>query len=138
MGPTQAVRAGLEQAFTFRGRASRSEFWWLAPLNGVVALKAGQWAGSYLVFLVFLIPLLNASARRSRDGGYDPIWMGSGIAAVLIGWGIVIVGISPSGGNPTVWPMVTGMCILNVGLLASLLVLISPSKPDPNPNEVPK
>ncbi len=82
MGPSEAIRSGLACSLNYSGRASRSEFWWFAPVGLVIAV-IGCNAGamflddrqpiSFLVmaivtFLSF-IPLTSAGSRRLQDTG---------------------------------------------------------------------
>jgi uncharacterized membrane protein YhaH (DUF805 family) len=87
MGPAQAIRTGLAKSFQFSGRASRSEFWWFAPilvaLTGVAATSDfvlnlmppsfGVLGGILAVLLVVPIPLYSALVRRFRDAGLWPL-----------------------------------------------------------------
>ncbi|MEO0905038.1 MAG: DUF805 domain-containing protein, partial [Pseudomonadota bacterium] len=37
MGPLDAIKTGFAKSFEFKGRASRSEFWWFAAFVGTIA-----------------------------------------------------------------------------------------------------
>jgi uncharacterized membrane protein YhaH (DUF805 family) len=87
---------------TFEGRASRSEFWWFylfAVLMQwfaeiIFTVTSGPDVGavfSMIVSLIFLIPLLAASARRLHDtnkSGWRYLWCFTiiGIIPVVIWW----------------------------------------------------
>jgi uncharacterized membrane protein YhaH (DUF805 family) len=59
IGPVAAVKRGFAKYATFTGRASRSEYWWLALLT-------------FVVFLVLGIPALVLGTSTSPDGGATP------------------------------------------------------------------
>jgi uncharacterized membrane protein YhaH (DUF805 family) len=87
---------------TFEGRASRSEFWWFYLFAGLMqwfaqiifTVTSGPDVGavfSTIVSLIFLIPLLAASARRLHDtnkSGWRYLWCFTiiGIIPVVIWW----------------------------------------------------
>ena len=76
MSFVDAIRACLVTYATFDGRAGRAEYWWfvlfvtLATAVGTVISEA---LGT-VVFLVLLIPLLAAGARRLHDTGRSGWW----------------------------------------------------------------
>lgn len=79
MGPAQAIRTGLAKSFQFSGRASRSEFWWFAPIAVIAPVLGGVmiswdnidfWGISRLGVLILLsLPLIAAMSRRLQDTG---------------------------------------------------------------------
>ena len=77
MGFGQAVRSGFTNYFTFKGRASRSEYWYFVLFIFVCALPAalvdrvviGQPIFQALVTLATFIPNLSALIRRLHDTG---------------------------------------------------------------------
>jgi len=59
----------------FRGRASRSEFWWfglfvLLTISFVAGIEPNL---AFLALLVFLLPLIAATVRRLRDASLTPL-----------------------------------------------------------------
>lgn len=79
-----AVGSAFKRAGDFRGRSSRSEYWYFFLLNLMIQVSAFalDYAGAYPVFttvaavwsLIALVPGLSLFIRRLRDGGYSP-WM---------------------------------------------------------------
>jgi uncharacterized membrane protein YhaH (DUF805 family) len=79
MGPAQAIRTGLAKSFQFSGRASRSEFWWFAPVAVIAPVLGGvmmSWDnidfwGIWRVGALILLglPLIAAMSRRLQDMG---------------------------------------------------------------------
>ena len=120
MGAGQAVKSVFSKYATFRGRATRSEFWWyylflvvvgliLFAIDSLTGLTYGsstmtindtiydvQGAGilSSIFWLVTLLPTLAVMARRLHDAGHSGLWIiwGYLLAFVcLIGVVILIV-----------------------------------------------
>ena len=79
MGPKQAMRNGILKTFQFSGRASRSEFWYFAPvavLPVILGLYLVPWhkielfgIWRWLGVMVLGLPLLSAGWRRINDTG---------------------------------------------------------------------
>ncbi len=70
--------------FDFKGRSTRSEFWWsffgLTLVTGIIAMiekidnKIGLFI--YLIFSIFtIIPNISQYVRRFRDIGISPYWV---------------------------------------------------------------
>ena len=95
-GPIDAIKTCLRKYFDFTGRASRSEFWWFAPLpigaHFVVFVfpffvfpffpfisdspRFLWWFwGVSSVMIATTIPMLAAGARRLQDAGKSPWWL---------------------------------------------------------------
>jgi uncharacterized membrane protein YhaH (DUF805 family) len=91
MGPFKALDSVITQYATFRGRASRSEFWWFALMHFLIMLCAI--AGDLYLFDPFapitlnpfayftgfwiiatIIPQLAVTIRRLHDAGYSGLW----------------------------------------------------------------
>ena len=107
---TQAVRSVLTQYATFRGRASRSEYWWfflfsvllnavtsipdmvldaVAGLNGFTPFGTVAW-------LALFIPTLAVSVRRLHDSDLSGWWMAANYALWIAGaLTIVVAGLVP-------------------------------------------
>lgn len=81
MAPAQAISTGFRRSFRFSGRATRSEFWWFAPVAIVPPALVGaqlRWdviepMGIWRVAAVFAaaIPFLAATSRRLQDTGEE-------------------------------------------------------------------
>jgi uncharacterized membrane protein YhaH (DUF805 family) len=75
----QAVSEGLKNTFTWRGRASRSAYWWLALATGGVNFllylalvnmnSIGLFLFGWLIMFGIGLPLLGAMVRRLHDTG---------------------------------------------------------------------
>ncbi len=75
----QAVTEGLKNTFTWRGRASRSAYWWLALATGAVNFilylilvnsnSIGLFAFGFLIMFAIYLPALGAMVRRLHDTG---------------------------------------------------------------------
>jgi uncharacterized membrane protein YhaH (DUF805 family) len=79
-GPLQAIASCLSHYFDWRGRASRSEFWWFM-LFYIVSYVTSLWLSAELQFPVVLfvlgllvIPGLGAAVRRLHDTGRSGGW----------------------------------------------------------------
>ncbi|NOC46228.1 DUF805 domain-containing protein [Ruegeria sp. HKCCD7559] len=81
MVPMQAISTGFRKTFVCSGRATRSEFWWFAPVALVLPIvtatqlkwqKAETW-GIWQLFVVMVacVPLLSAMSRRLQDTGEE-------------------------------------------------------------------
>lgn len=81
MGPIKAIATGLLKSPVFFGRATRSEFWWFAPIAIVPPIWVGnevawdkfEFWGIWRVGLLMLaaLPLISAGYRRLQDAGED-------------------------------------------------------------------
>ncbi|MBU6496231.1 MAG: DUF805 domain-containing protein [Acidobacteria bacterium] len=94
----------LQSYATFRGRASRPEYWW-ALLANLIIYFALFWVQiilifvapsgivaslSYLYSLAFLVPGLAVGVRRLHDTGRSGWWLLIGLIPA-IGWIVLIV-----------------------------------------------
>ena len=105
---TESITACMGKFATFKGRASRSEYWWFylfAVLLGWAASLVGQTISSSggadalsgLVNLVLLIPILAAGTRRLHDTGRSGWWQL--LYFTVIGAILVIVWQATAGTN---------------------------------------
>jgi uncharacterized membrane protein YhaH (DUF805 family) len=72
-----AVSSGFQNFTNFKGRASRSEFWWFvlfSQLAQIVAQNIWSTLGS-IASLVFFIPNLSLNFRRLHDIGKSAKWL---------------------------------------------------------------
>jgi uncharacterized membrane protein YhaH (DUF805 family) len=103
MGFTDAVRICLQKYADFSGRGRRSEYWYFALFNLLVAIAAGILdailgtdfdTGSGLIGLLaslaLLLPGLAAGVRRLHDTSRSGWWILIGLIPI-IGWIILIV-----------------------------------------------
>ena len=85
----EAIKLAFKKSFTFTGRIRRSEFWWAALANFIIALLlcwipiVGQLLGLYLC-----IVNLSMTFRRLHDTNHSGWWVGipmlTGVIAVSI------------------------------------------------------
>ena len=61
----QAWKSGFKNWLDFRGRASRSEYWWFYLLSVLIAIIVNL----HIVSIVLYIPLLSLTIRRLHDIG---------------------------------------------------------------------
>lgn len=81
----EAVITCIQKYATFKGRASRAEYWWFALFNALIStvihcialeLKGPEAADTAMMLtqLVFLIPALAAGCRRLHDINFSGWW----------------------------------------------------------------
>ena len=89
MGFLDAIKSCFNKYATFKGRATRSEYWWFVLLNFIMGFI--PFVG-YVWPLVVFIPTISVCVRRLHDTGRSGWWYW--IAAIpLIGfiWLIVLM-----------------------------------------------
>jgi uncharacterized membrane protein YhaH (DUF805 family) len=82
LGPIEALRSCMSKSFRWKGRASRSEFWWFAAMYygglsffivyfAVTISEAETGNGGLLIIyaLILFFPFLSVLARRLHDKG---------------------------------------------------------------------
>jgi uncharacterized membrane protein YhaH (DUF805 family) len=84
-GPLTAVANGVTRTFSWRGRATRSEYWfyvlfcWVAAIGlsfSVGAIKPGVLTGVVgIVLLLLWFSLFSATIRRLHDTGRSGAWV---------------------------------------------------------------
>ena len=83
----------------FRGRATRSEFWWFYLLNFLLLMATGVMDRSgilnTMVHLIFILPTLAAGVRRLHDTDRNGWWLL--IALTLVGVIPLIVWLASKG-----------------------------------------
>jgi uncharacterized membrane protein YhaH (DUF805 family) len=84
-----SVKSGFRNYANFKGRASRSEFWWFFLFSQLVQMLAQDIPGSAASITSFalLVPGLSVHARRLHDSGRSLRWLLWFIASVV---GVVI------------------------------------------------
>lgn len=82
LGPIESVVFGLKNVLNFKGRASRSEFWWMyvGQIFAAIVLVASDWLSwleviGLLFFLAYQLALLSASVRRLHDVDFIGWWV---------------------------------------------------------------
>ena len=94
---SEAVSDAFSKYATFRGRSSRSAYWWFYLFTAIVTIAAalvdlllGTWFVAVLVYLVILLPNLAVLVRRLHDAGHSAWWLLIGFLP-LIGAIILLV-----------------------------------------------
>ncbi|MBD3785894.1 MAG: DUF805 domain-containing protein [Sphingomonadales bacterium] len=154
----EAIRVCLSKYLTFRGRASRSEYWWfylftilagnILPLFGVmlgVVLGPGIVILFAILYLALLPPLLSVNVRRLHDVGRSGWWIGGPmIMFPAIGILAAIAGIAGSAAEDAgqldgemagpLFAIMVGLAVL-IGLAYGITMLVfSVKRGDPGPN----
>ena len=96
-----SVRTCLMKYSIVDGRADRGEYWWFVLFVGLItsiAALISEVAGS-VVFLLLLVPLVTAGARRLHDTGKSG-WLQLLWFIPCVGW-IVLVVFWAQAGTPT-------------------------------------
>lgn len=144
---SESVRTCLREKyfFRFKGRASRSEFWWFMLFIGLVnaastlglSLLPRVEAGSVslAISLLLLPPNLGVTVRRLHDRNLRGWWLLLPIIG-LLGW--LIGSTVPQPGEPSTQDMISSALAFSMSLIY-LVILMMPSQPGPNrfgPNPV--
>ena len=87
MNLSESISTCMGKYVTFKGRASRSEYWWFflftliiglgADLVAVAAYNIGDPTGeilSLIISLIFLLPSIAVATRRLHDTGRSGWW----------------------------------------------------------------
>lgn len=124
MGFGEAVRAFFVNWLDFRGRASRSEFWYAILFCFVLGIAAGilDAAGGTNLFgialnLALLVPGLSVQVRRLHDGGHSGWWLAATPALVAVAAAAFVAGGEVPGF------VALGVCaIAGIGIGLALLI----------------
>ncbi|MGE9984942.1 DUF805 domain-containing protein [Desulfovibrio sp. SGI.169] len=93
MSFTEAIASCLKNAATFRGRATRAEYWWFTLFSSLVStavnavfMNAGEYGEplSALFQLALFLPGLTVGARRLHDTGRSGWWLLASLTLVGI------------------------------------------------------
>ena len=166
MGPIEATTTCLRKTLHFTGRATRSEFWWFAPIGlampilGAIYLPPAinsleDFLIKGLVVALLATPFNAVCSRRIHDTGehYAEFWYGICPTFGVLFWGFAVVfGLFAIS---TIWGAMIGLPFFLLGVplfIASLVMapgllgltigqLLTPSSPGsnrygPNPTEV--
>ena len=85
MGPVDAVITCLDKYATFKGVATRAEYWWfmlfcnlftLVPAIIFISMQSQRWMSTWLIatLLFLIIPSLAVTVRRLHDIGFSGIY----------------------------------------------------------------
>jgi uncharacterized membrane protein YhaH (DUF805 family) len=92
-----AIKSCLKQYATFKGRATRPEFWWFMLFCALATMVIGMLAGdraSAAATLLLLLPAMAVTSRRLHDVGRSgwwqvlvlPVFLGIGLLVLLYWW----------------------------------------------------
>ena len=89
-----AVKSGFSNYANFKGRASRSEFWWFVLFSQLIQTVAQQVSGSTatIAWFALLIPGLSVHVRRLHDSGRSLRWF-LWLATSMAGAALAFVGL---------------------------------------------
>ena len=89
-----SVKSGFSNYANFKGRASRSEFWWFVLFSQLLQTVAQQVSGSTatIAWFALLIPGLSVHVRRLHDSGRSLRWF-LWLAASMAGAALAFVGL---------------------------------------------
>ena len=89
-----SVKSGFSNYANFKGRASRSEFWWFVLFSQLIQTVAQQVTGSTatIAWFALLIPGLSVHVRRLHDSGRSLRWF-LWLAASMAGAALAFVGL---------------------------------------------
>ena len=89
-----SVKSGFSNYANFKGRASRSEFWWFVLFSQLIQTVAQQVTGSTatIAWFALLIPGLSVHVRRLHDSGRSLRWF-LWLAASMAGVALAFVGL---------------------------------------------
>ncbi|PZX24237.1 DUF805 domain-containing protein [Rhodobacter capsulatus] len=143
----EAIKVCFQKYVTFRGRASRSEYWWfflfcllLGFVGGILETTMGRDGAvlSGLVSLATFLPSLSVTVRRLHDTDRSGWWVG-GFYLALIPAGLMIgllgVATQAAGGTPEAAALaVFGlMSLLSLAYMIAMFVFMC-SRGTPGPN----
>jgi uncharacterized membrane protein YhaH (DUF805 family) len=89
-----SVKSGFSNYANFKGRASRSEFWWFVLFSQLLQTVAQQVSGSTgaIAWFALLIPSLSVQVRRLHDSGRSIRWL-LWLIASAVGIAIAFAGL---------------------------------------------
>ena len=89
-----AVKSGFQNYANFKGRSSRSAYWWFILFTQIVQIITQSLFSSIgaLISLGFFIPIVSVGARRLHDIGRSAKWLILPVAS-LVGALLAIMGL---------------------------------------------
>ncbi|QBR91439.1 DUF805 domain-containing protein [Nocardioides euryhalodurans] len=136
-----AVQSSLRQYVIWRGRASRSEYWWfylftilVSIVTGILESALGTDSLSNLASLALLLPSLAVTVRRLHDSGRSAWWLLATVVPIVLAILLMFAGLIAVLGRSEAWVALFGLdIVLGLGALVTTVVLMClPSTPGPN------
>ncbi|MFM8646109.1 MAG: DUF805 domain-containing protein [Actinomycetota bacterium] len=136
MSFADAIKAGFRNYANFRGRASRSEFWWFSLFTLIVQLAtSGSEVIGGLVSLALLLPGLAVHVRRLHDTdrrGWWVLWPALAFGTALGVFIVFVVSTAFDIINPDEWDPQTAfegasgitLAIIGAALLAGIVTSV--------------
>lgn len=145
-GFVEAIKVCFSKYATFRGRASRSEYWYFTLFTSLLGgfgslLETGMGndgsAISALFGIATFLPSLAVTVRRLHDTDHSGWWIGGFYLGLILGGGLIggLVAVSGSGGEPNPVAMLLlglgGLAILGY-MITLLIFMVRRGTPGPN------
>jgi uncharacterized membrane protein YhaH (DUF805 family) len=144
-----SVKSGFSNYANFKGRASRSEFWWFLLFSQLVQMVAQQISGptASITWFALLIPGLSVHVRRLHDSGRSLLWVFWLVASVA---GIVLAFVGllmqtaqtianldaeqlfDNGSQFWIFVMFVSVVSFMIGFVVNLVFLLMPSDSEMN------
>ena len=131
----EAIRVCFSKFVTFRGRASRSEYWWftlftfigsfLLGLLDAVLFGSDSGPLGTLFGLAVLLPSISAAVRRLHDTDRSGWWIGGFYIALLVFvilLGGALAATAPAMSDDAALEMMMGFGMLGLVLMVALLI----------------
>ncbi len=142
----EAIKVCFKKYATFKGRASRSEYWWFMLFVWLISIVGAVLEGtmgndgaaiSGLISLATFLPSLSAQIRRLHDTGRSGWWVGGFYIAMILGGGLIGATVAMSGSSGE--PGGAGMGLIAVLSIAGLayaiaMLVFMVKRGDPGPN----
>lgn len=87
----KSVQTCFKKYFTFKGRASRSEYWWFCLFVWLIEVTAsivdqllGMPIATYVCLSVLFFPSLAALVRRYHDSNHSSLWIWCPIMHIVL------------------------------------------------------
>lgn len=149
MGFRGSVESALRQYATFRGRASRPEYWWfylftllVSIVASVIDNAAGINAISPIVNLALLLPSLAVGVRRLHDSNLSGWWILAPAACAVLGLVLLMVGVfavltqidKPDGHVPgiAIVFVILGAVVMLASAILGIVLMVRRGTPGPN------
>jgi uncharacterized membrane protein YhaH (DUF805 family) len=144
-----SVKSGFRNYANFKGRASRSEFWWFFLFSQLVQMLAQDIPGSAASITSFalLVPCLSVHARRLHDSGRSSrwlLWLVASMAGVVLAFvGLLMQSaqtfanldaeqLFDNGSQFWIFVMFISLISLVIGFVVNLVFLLMPSHSEMN------